>query len=316
MKTRITELLQIKYPILQGGMAWVASHPLAIAVSNAGGLGVIAGGSAPADVIEKEIAEVRKATDRPFGLNIMLMSPFAKDLVQLAIDEKVPVVTTGAGNPAPYLEGMKSAGIKVIPVIPSVALAVRMERYGADAVVFEGTEAGGHIGELTTMAALPQVVDAVDLPVIGAGGIADKRGFAAALALGAEGVQMGTRLLASKEVRLHPAYVEMVLKAKDRDAIVSGRSTGHPVRALKNDFQLHFIEREKQGASNEELEQLGAGRLRAAVVDGDIKTGSVMAGQVSGLVKEVLPVQQIFDEMVAGARDVLDSVYDKLGEKR
>lgn len=315
MKTRITELLQIKYPILQGGMAWVASHPLAIAVSNAGGLGVIAGGSAPAEVIEQEIAEVRKATDQPFGLNIMLMSPFAKDLVQLAIDEKVPVVTTGAGNPAPFLEGLKGAGCKVIPVIPSVALAVRMERYGADAVVFEGTEAGGHIGELTTMAALPQVVDAVEIPVIGAGGIADARGFAAALALGAEGVQIGTRLLASREVRLHENYIDMVLKAKDRDAIVSGRSTGHPVRALKNDFQLHFIELEKQGASNEELEALGAGRLRAAVVDGDVKNGSVMAGQVSGLIKEVLPVQQILDEMVQGAFGVVDSITDKLGDR-
>lgn len=315
MKTRITELLGIKYPILQGGMAWVASHPLAIAVSNAGGLGVIAGGSAPAEVIEQEIHAVRKETDRPFGLNIMLMSPFAKDLVQLAIDERVPVVTTGAGNPAPHIEGLKSAGCKVIPVIPSVALAVRMERYDADAVVFEGTEAGGHIGELTTMAALPQVVDAVRIPVIGAGGIADSRGFLAALALGADGVQIGTRLLATEEVRLHPDYIRMVLKAKDRDAIVSGRSTGHPVRALKNDFQLHFIEMEQQGATPEELEVLGAGRLRAAVVDGDVKNGSVMAGQVAGLVKEVLPVRQILDEMVSGAVTVSDRVREHFGER-
>ncbi|MDI9502233.1 MAG: enoyl-[acyl-carrier-protein] reductase FabK [Tissierellia bacterium] len=311
MKTRITELIGIRYPILQGGMAWVASHPLAIAVSKAGGLGVIAGGSAPADVIEKEIDALRQATDAPFGLNIMLLSPFAKDLVQLAIDKKVPVVTTGAGNPAPFIEDMKAAGIKVIPVVPSVALAVRMQRYGADAVVFEGTEAGGHIGELTTMAALPQVVDAVDIPVVAAGGIADARGLAAAFCLGAQGVQMGTRLLATEEVRLHPNYVDRVLKAKDRDAIVSGRSTGHPVRALKNRFQLHYIEREKQGASTEELEALGAGRLRAAVVDGDVENGSVMAGQVAGLVKEVLPVAQIFEDMVAGAETVLAAAQTK-----
>ena len=311
MKTRITELIGIRYPILQGGMAWVASHPLAIAVSKAGGLGVIAGGSAPADVIEKEIDALRQATDAPFGLNIMLLSPFAKDLVQLAIDKKVPVVTTGAGNPAPFIEDMKAAGIKVIPVVPSVALAVRMQRYGADAVVFEGTEAGGHIGELTTMAALPQVVDAVDIPVVAAGGIADARGLAAAFCLGAQGVQMGTRLLATEEVRLHPNYVDRVLKAKDRDAIVSGRSTGHPVRALKNRFQLHYIEREKQGASTEELEALGAGRLRAAVVDGDVENGSVMAGQVAGLVKEVLPVAQIFEDIVAGAETVLAAAQTK-----
>jgi enoyl-[acyl-carrier protein] reductase II len=311
VKTRITELIGIRYPILQGGMAWVASHPLAIAVSKAGGLGVIAGGSAPADVIEKEIDALRQATDAPFGLNIMLLSPFAKDLVQLAIDKKVPVVTTGAGNPAPFIEDMKAAGIKVIPVVPSVALAVRMQRYGADAVVFEGTEAGGHIGELTTMAALPQVVDAVDIPVVAAGGIADARGLAAAFCLGAQGVQMGTRLLATEEVRLHPNYVDRVLKAKDRDAIVSGRSTGHPVRALKNRFQLHYIEREKQGASTEELEALGAGRLRAAVVDGDVENGSVMAGQVAGLVKEVLPVAQIFEDMVAGAETVLAAAQTK-----
>jgi enoyl-[acyl-carrier protein] reductase II len=311
VKTRITELIGIRYPILQGGMAWVASHPLAIAVSKAGGLGVIAGGSAPADVIEKEIDALRQATDAPFGLNIMLLSPFAKDLVQLAIDKKVPVVTTGAGNPAPFIEDMKAAGIKVIPVVPSVALAVRMQRYGADAVVFEGTEAGGHIGELTTMAALPQVVDAVDIPVVAAGGIADARGLAAAFCLGAQGVQMGTRLLATEEVRLHPNYVDRILKAKDRDAIVSGRSTGHPVRALKNRFQLHYIEREKQGASTEELEALGAGRLRAAVVDGDVENGSVMAGQVAGLVKEVLPVAQIFEDMVAGAETVLAAAQTK-----
>ena len=274
-------------------------------------MGVIAGGSAPADVIEKEIDALRQATDAPFGLNIMLLSPFAKDLVQLAIDKKVPVVTTGAGNPAPFIEDMKAAGIKVIPVVPSVALAVRMQRYGADAVVFEGTEAGGHIGELTTMAALPQVVDAVDIPVVAAGGIADARGLAAAFCLGAQGVQMGTRLLATEEVRLHPNYVDRVLKAKDRDAIVSGRSTGHPVRALKNRFQLHYIEREKQGASTEELEALGAGRLRAAVVDGDVENGSVMAGQVAGLVKEVLPVAQIFEDMVAGAETVLAAAQTK-----
>ena len=221
------------------------------------------------------------------------------------------VVTTGAGNPAPFIEDMKAAGIKVIPVVPSVALAVRMQRYGADAVVFEGTEAGGHIGELTTMAALPQVVDAVDIPVVAAGGIADARGLAAAFCLGAQGVQMGTRLLATEEVRLHPNYVDRVLKAKDRDAIVSGRSTGHPVRALKNRFQLHYIEREKQGASTEELEALGAGRLRAAVVDGDVENGSVMAGQVAGLVKEVLPVAQIFEDMVAGAETVLAAAQTK-----
>lgn len=312
MRTRITDLLNIRIPVIQGGMAWVGSHPIAVAVSKAGGLGLIAGGSAPPEVIEKEIAALREQTDAPFGLNIMMLSPFAKDLFQLAMDLKVPVVTTGAGNPAPYLDGLKSKGILTIPIIPSVALAVRMERYGADAVVFEGQEAGGHIGELTTMAGLPQVVDAVSIPVVAAGGIADARGLVAALALGAEGVQMGTRFLATPEVAIHPYYKEMVLKAKDRDAIVSGRSTGHPVRALKSPFQLKFIEAEKEGATPEELEQMGAGSLRSAVVDGDPAQGSFMAGQVAGMIRTLTPVQEILDGMVKEAEDVMASIRGKL----
>jgi enoyl-[acyl-carrier protein] reductase II len=252
IKTRVTELLGIEYPIIQGGMAWVATHELAAAVSQAGGLGIIAAGNAPKEVIRNEIREVKKLTNKPFGVNIMLLSPFVDEVVDTVLEEGVSVVTTGAGNPGKYLERFKEKNIKVIPVVPSVALAKRMEKEGVDAVIVEGTESGGHIGELTTFALVPQVVDAVNIPVIAAGGIADARGFVAAFALGAEGVQMGTRFVLSTEAKVHENYKNLLLKAKDRDAIVTGRTTGHPVRVIKNKFTREFLELEKQNAPLEE----------------------------------------------------------------
>lgn len=298
--TKITELLGVSYPVIQGGMAWVAEANLAAAVSNAGGIGLIAGGAAPVEVIQEEIHKARKLTDRPFGVNIMLMNPSTPDLAQLMIDEKVDVVTTGAGNPGKYIEAWKSAGIKVIPVVPSVALAKRMERAGADALVVEGTEAGGHIGEITTMCLVPQVVDAVSIPVIAAGGIADGRGVAAAMMLGAQGVQIGTRFLAADECRIHENYKELVLNAKDTDSAVTGRLTGHPVRSIKNRLTKSLMNFEKEGGSPEEFEELTVGSLRKAVIDGNVAEGSFMAGQIAGLVNKRQPaaeiVRELFDE--------------------
>ncbi len=299
MKTRITEILNITYPIIQGGMAWVSNADLAAAVSEAGGLGIIAGGNAPREIIEKEIHRARTLTDKDFGVNVMLLSPFVDDIIDLVIEEKIPVITTGAGNPGKYMERLKAAGTKVLPVIPSVALAQRMEKIGAAAVIIEGTEAGGHIGELTTMSLTPQVVDALNIPVIAAGGIADGRGMLAALSLGAEGVQIGTRFICSTECTVHDKYKQKILSAKDRDAVVTARSTGHPVRVLRNNFTKEFIRLEKLNTSKEALEEAGIGKLRLAVVDGDVDSGSVMAGQVAGLIKDIKPCKEIIEEIIS-----------------
>lgn len=306
MKTRITELLGCEYPIIQGGMAWVAEHTLASAVSNAGGIGLIAGGNAPIDYLRDQIRKCKEKTDKPFGVNIMLMSPNAEDLAQLCIDEGVKVVTTGAGNPGKFIPAWKEAGIKVIPVVPSVALAKRMERAGADAVVAEGTESGGHIGENTTMCLVPQVVDALEIPVIAAGGIADGRGMAASFMLGAEGVQIGTRFLASEECQIHPTFKELVIKAKDTDSVVTGRYTGHPCRNVKTKFAKKLANGEKDGTlSPEEFENLTVGALRRAVVDGDLESGSFLCGAIAGMINEVKPCKDIVEEIMAGAEKLL-----------
>lgn len=313
MKTRITKLLNIEYPILQGGMAWVATHELAAAVSEAGGLGVIAAGSAPGNIIRDEIRKLKELTDKPFGVNIMLLSPFAEDIVDIVCDEGVPVVTTGAGNPGKYIEKLKQHNVKIIPVVPTVSLARRLEKLGVDALIVEGTEAGGHIGELTTLVLVPQVVDAVNIPVIAAGGIGDSRGFLAAFSLGAEGVQLGTRFVCSTEAKVHQNYKERIIEAKDRDALVTGRSTGHPVRVLKNKFTKEFLDLEKQGVDFETLERLGVGRLRKAVQEGDMDNGSLMAGQISGLINDVKSCKEIIEDMVFGADKVRSRLSSLMG---
>lgn len=311
--TRICEILGIEYPILQGGMAWVATAELAAAVSNAGGLGIIGAGNAPAEVVEREIIKASELTTKPFGVNVMLLSPFVDQVMEVIIKHRVKVVTTGAGNPGKYIGSLKEAGAKVIPVVPSTALAKRMQSVGADALIAEGTEAGGHIGELTTMCLVPQVVDAVEIPVIAAGGIADGRGFAAALALGAEGVQMGTRFVCSEECTAHANYKEALLKAGDRDAIVTGRTTGHPVRCIKNKLTREFDRLERAGAPAEELEKLGAGRLREAVVEGNTKDGSVMSGQIAGLINDIKPVREIIEGITREAGDIIEITAKVLG---
>lgn len=307
MKTRLTALLAIEYPILQGAMAWIADASLAGAVSQAGGLGIIAGGSAPPDYIRGEIHKVQEMTDKPFGLNIMLLSPNAKDLAQIAIEEKVPVVTTGAGNPSAFMGAWKEAGIRVLPVVASVAMAQRMQKMGADAVIAEGTESGGHIGEATTMTFVPQVCDAVDIPVVAAGGIADARGFAAAILLGACGVQVGTRFLACEENTVHENYKQRVIAARDTDSVVTGRPTGHPVRSLKNRLTREFRELESKDTSLEEYEALGSDKLRMAVKEGDVRYGSVMAGQIAGLVKEIRCAKDIIEDICGGGEALLQS---------
>ena len=307
MKTEITELLNIEYPIIQGGMAWVADYHLAAAVSNAGGLGLIGSGGAPAYWVKDQIREVKKLTDKPFGVNIMLMNPEADEIAKVIVEEKVPVVTTGAGNPAKYIKEWKEAGVKVIPVVASCALAKMMERCGADAVVAEGTEAGGHIGEITTMSLVPQVVDAVNIPVIAAGGIADGRGFAAALMLGAKAVQMGTHFVATKECNVHENYKEKIIKAKDIDSKVTGRSTGHPVRVLRNQMSNEYIKKEQEGATLEELELLTLGGLRKAVVEGNVKEGSLMAGQIAGLVKKQYTCKELIEKVVTEGQQVIEN---------
>ena len=306
---RICEILNVKYPIIQGGMAWVADSNLAAAVSNAGGFGIIGTGSATADIVKKEIDNCRRLTDKPFGVNVMLMSPNADEVIDLIIEEKPAGITTGAGNPAKYMDRLKEAGIKVIPVVPTVALAQRMEKLGADAVIAEGTEAGGHIGELTTMVLVPQVAEALNIPVIAAGGVADGRGIAASFALGAEGVQIGTRFICSEECNIHQNYKDAVLKAKDRDAVVTGRPTGHPVRTLKNKLAKKFLKMEKEGASPEELEKLGAGALRLAVVEGDTDGGSFMAGQSAAMVREIKPCKEIVEEISKQALDIMPGIF-------
>ena len=305
MKTEVTKLLGIKYPIIQGGMAWVAEYHLAAGVSNAGGLGLIGAASAPAEWVREQIREAKKLTDKPFGVNIMLMSPHADEVAKVIVEEGVKVVTTGAGNPEKYMQMWKDAGVKVIPVVASVALAKRMERYGADALVAEGCEAGGHIGENPTMVLVPQIVDAVDIPVIAAGGIADGRGMAAAFMLGAKGMQLGTHFVTTKESMVHENYKNAILKAKDIDSRVTGRTTGHPVRALRNQMTKKYLELENGGASFEELEKLTLGGLRKAVVDGDVVNGSVMAGQSAAMVKEILSCEELIQKLVKETDDLV-----------
>lgn len=304
-RTSICRILGIKYPILQGGMAWVATAELAAAVSNAGGLGIIGAGNAPGDYVRSEIRKAKKLTDKPFGVNIMLLSPFVDEVTDAAYEERVPVITTGAGNPGKYIERFKKIRTKIIPVVPAVALAKKMEQEGVDAVIAEGTESGGHIGELTTMALVPQVVDAVKIPVIAAGGIADGRGLVSALALGARGVQMGTIFVCASECTAHDNYKKAIIKAGDRGTVVTGKVTGHPVRIIKNKLAREFDKLEKVSASVEEFEKLGSGRLRAAVVDGDADYGSVMAGQIAGLVKEIKPAKVIIEDIINEANEIM-----------
>lgn len=305
MKTEITELLGIEYPIIQGGMAWVAEYHLASAVSEAGGLGIIGAGGAPAAWIREQVREAKKLTNKPFGVNLMLMNPEAEEIAGVIVEEGIKVVTTGAGSPEKYMKMWKEAGVKVIPVVASVALAKRMERCGADAVVAEGMESGGHIGETTTMALVPQVVDAVEIPVIAAGGIGDGRGVAAAFMLGAKAVQMGTRFVVAKESIVHENYKNYVMKAKDIDTRVTGRSTGHPVRVIRNRQTKEYLRLEAEGASLEELEKLTLGGLRRAVVEGDMETGSIMAGQIAGLVKEEKTCKEIVLELMEQAEKLM-----------
>ena len=312
METRVSKLLGTKYPVIQGGMAWVAEYHLAAAVSNAGGLGIIGAASAPPEVVREQIREAKKLTDKPFGVNVMLLNPNAAEVAQIVIEEGVKVVTTGAGNPGKFMDAWKQAGVVVIPVVASVAMARMMERGGADAVIAEGRESGGHIGAQTTMTLVPQVADAVKIPVIAAGGIADGRGMAAAFMLGAEAVQMGTRFVASKEAVVHENYKQLVIKAKDIDTRVTGRTTGHPVRAIRNEMTRHYLELEKEGAPFEELEKLTLGGLRRAVVDGDVKTGSVMSGQIAGMVKDEKSCKEIIEQMMNEMEELLKGAPARL----
>ncbi len=311
-ETEVCKILNIKYPILQGGMAWVATAELAAAVSNAGGLGIIGAGNAPAEVVRSEIKKAKELTEKPFGLNVYYMSPFVEEIIDLVVEERVPVITTGAGNPGKHIDKLKRVGTKVIPVVSSVALAKRLNRLGVDAFIAEGMECGGHIGELTSMALVPQIVDAVDVPVIAAGGIGDGRGMVAAFALGAKGVQLGTRFVCAEECKVHKNYKEALLKARDRDTVVTGSSTGHPVRVLKNKLARKFLEMEKQGVPPEELEKLGTGKLRDAVIEGDVVYGSLMAGQVAGMISKIQPAREIIEEIISEA----SMIIKKLSEYR
>lgn len=305
MRTRITELLGIQYPIIQGGMAWVAEYHLAAAVSNAGGFGLIGAASAPPEIVREQIRETRKLTDRPFGVNIMLMNPNAAEVAKLVVEEGITAVTTGAGNPAQFMPLWKEAGVKVIPVVASVAMAKLMERAGADAVVAEGMEAGGHIGFATTMTLVPQVADAVSIPVIAAGGIGDGRGFAAAFMLGAEGVQMGTRFCVAAEAITHEKYKDRIVRAKDIDSEVTGMSHGHPIRCIRNNMTREYLRLEKEGAGLEELEHLTLGSLRKAVIEGDVVNGTVMAGQVAGLIHKKQTCSEIIQEIITEGESLL-----------
>lgn len=311
MKTRICDLLGIEYPIIQGGMAWVATYELAAAVSEAGGLGIIGAGGAPASWVREQIRQAKKATDKPFGVNLMLMNPEADQIAQIIAEEKVKVVTTGAGNPGKYVQMWKEAGVKVIPVVASVALAKLMERGGVDAVIAEGMESGGHIGKATTMTLVPQVADAVEIPVVAAGGIGDGRGFAAAMMLGAEAVQMGTRFVTAKECTVHENYKQKIIKAKDIDSEVTGMANGHPIRVLRNQMTKAYLKMEKEGASLEELEKMTLGSLRKAVVEGDVTSGSVMAGQISGLIKKEETCKEIILDVMQGARQAMNNSYEE-----
>lgn len=300
LRTRLTELLDIEHPIIQGGMAWTATAELAAAVSNGGGLGIIGAGHMPTDLLREQIRNAKTLTDRPFGVNLMLLTPHIDDLVDMVIEEGVHAVTTGAGNPGKYMAGLKEAGIKVLTVVPSVALAKRMESIGADAVIGEGMEAGGHIGELTTMVLTPQLADAVAIPVVAAGGIADGRGMAAAFALGAEGVQVGTRFMCAEECTIHPDVKARIIKAKDRDTVVTGYSTGHPVRVLKNKLARRIVELDRENKPDE-IEELGVGKLALAMREGDLEMGSLMAGQSAAMVCDIQPAGEIIAEIVDGA---------------
>ncbi len=303
-KTRLCDLLEIEYPLLQGAMAWIAGGELAAAVSKAGGLGVIGTGNADRSWLKEQIDIARTMTDKAFAVNLMLASPHIEEVVALTIQEKIPVVTTGGGNPGIYMERFKSEKIKVIPVVASLALAKRLARLGADAMIVEGMESGGHVGEMTTMCLVPMVADAIDIPVIAAGGIADGRGFIAALALGAEGVQVGTRFVCARECNIHLAYQEKIIKARDRATVVCGITTGHPVRAIHNKFTRQYLQVEAQGTSKEDLEKMGQGKYPAAAVDGDVEYGSVLAGQISGLVSEIQPAGEIVMDIINGAVDI------------
>ena len=305
LRTPLCDLLGIKHPIIQGGMAWVATAELVSAVSEAGGLGVLGAGNAPPAYVREQIRAIREKTAKPFGVNVPLFSPSAEEVIKVCIEERVPVMTTGGGNPAPYIKPLREAGIIVIPVVASVALAKRLERMGADALIAEGMESGGHIGDVATLPLIPQVVDAVKVPVIAAGGIADGRGLAAALALGAAGVQMGTRFICTEECIAHPVYKQRIVKAHDRATMVTGHSLGHPVRALKNPMVHRFQELEKKGASEEEIIEFGTGALRRAVLEGDWENGSFMAGQSAGLVRDIVPVKVLLERMVAEAEEIL-----------
>ena len=306
MKTRITELLGIEEPVIQGGMAWVAEYHLAAAVSEAGGLGIIGAASAPPEVVREQIRKVKERTSKPFGVNVMLMNPNAPEVAKVVVEEQVPVVTTGAGNPAKFMCLWKEAGVKVIPVVASVAMAKLMVRGGADAVVAEGMESGGHIGSTTTMALVPQVADAIDAPVIAAGGIADGRGMAAAFMLGAEAVQMGTRFVAAKESIVHANYKEKLIKSKDIDSEITGSSTGHPIRVIRNKMSREYLKMEKEGATLDELEQLTLGSLRKAVMDGDVVNGSLMAGQIAGMIQDELSCKEIITSIVSEAERLMN----------
>ena len=308
----VCKLLQIKYPIFQGGMAWLGTAELASAVSNAGGLGIIGAGHMPPDVLRAEIQKTKAATDKPFGVNIMLMSPFVKEVMQVVVEERVPVVTTGAGNPGEYIPALKAIGSKVIPVVASVALAKRLARTGVDAIIAEGMESGGHIGEIATLPLVPQVVDAVEVPVIAAGGIGDSRGICAAFSLGAKAVQMGSRFVLSKECIAHENYKNMVLKARDRSTVITGRATRHPARVLQNKLSRIYLDRESHGAPIEELEKLGLGTLRLAAREGDVEMGSVMIGQISGMLSEIESVEDIIQNLVKGIPHVLEAVQENL----
>ena len=308
IKTDICDLLQIEYPIFQGGMAWLGTAELAAAVSEAGGLGLIGAGHMPPDIFRNEIYKLKERTNKPFGCNIMLMSPFVKEVMEVVVEERVPVITTGAGNPGVYIPALKEIGTKVIPVVASVLLAKRLLRGGIDAIIAEGTESGGHVGDITTMALIPQVVDAVDVPVIAAGGIADGRGMAAAFALGAQAVQMGTRFVLSEECIAHENYKNAVLKAKDRATVMTGLTTGHPVRIIDNSLAHKYKNLEFSGGSKEELEALGAGTLRKAAIEGDVKEGSVMIGQISGMLTDIKPCATIIKDIMTETETVIKNL--------
>lgn len=312
IRTALCDLLGIEYPIIQGGMAWVATGELVAAVSEAGGLGVIGSGAAPPDWLREQLHKTRKLTNKPFGVNVMLLSPYLAEIMAILLAEPVAVVTTGAGNPGKYVTALREVGTKVIPVVSSVALAKRLVRSGVDAFIAEGMESGGHIGELTTMALVPQVVDAVDIPVIAAGGIYDGRGLVAALALGAVGIQMGTRFMCAEECTIPMRVKEFVIRAKDRDTTISGTTTGHPVRCLRNKLTRKFDEMEKSGTPPEEIDDLGVGSLRLAMVEGDIENGTVMAGQVCGMVKKVQPSREIIMDIMNSAESTLSRLNNQV----